>query len=294
MYKAPTLSIVFIASAIPAHGQFFHSLRATQSYSGSFMSSSSWVAGADGQMHQRVHQVQSETVSDGFLTKHTQSEVSCAHGSCQQQTLRATHPSHPGAAAAHQMPVPASIRGILGRMFAPAYPGALALPQLRGYIHHIQAPTSEPRFVTVVAQPAAAPPVTAAAPLAQGAGGVEAFIATSALAALLGCTGLAAFVVAASGWYRSHGGGAREQPLAALGVPLAPSQEAVGSNVPAPEPKTTPVAPGAKCEDLACARLAARALLPKLYERALSAPEGDAEGALTAYMVRVYARAAAA
>eukprot|EP00406_Dinophysis_acuminata_P031489 CAMPEP_0179357600 /NCGR_PEP_ID=MMETSP0797-20121207/78492_1 /TAXON_ID=47934 /ORGANISM="Dinophysis acuminata, Strain DAEP01" /LENGTH=207 /DNA_ID=CAMNT_0021072823 /DNA_START=97 /DNA_END=716 /DNA_ORIENTATION=+ len=199
MNSAPAILMLFVGGAPSARGQFFRLQGSVQSYSGasmsssSFMSSSSWYPGTDGQIHKQVSQVHSEMVNDGLTTERTQSKVACVDDLCRQQTLRAMRPSQSGE--------------------APTY----------SYTHRAEQPTGP--FVAVIVRPA--PPPTFAqvvepAPAMRDMDAVIGFLAISTLASFVGIYVFAFCVYLVS---KRHGqADARERSLAGLAEPLAPSQ----------------------------------------------------------------------
>eukprot|EP00401_Gymnodinium_catenatum_P018002 CAMPEP_0117556980 /NCGR_PEP_ID=MMETSP0784-20121206/52089_1 /TAXON_ID=39447 /ORGANISM="" /LENGTH=264 /DNA_ID=CAMNT_0005354273 /DNA_START=30 /DNA_END=824 /DNA_ORIENTATION=+ len=84
-----------------------------------FMSSSSWVQGPDGRMHQQVHEVKTSIEQQGGgLTKDT-SEVDCIDGRCRERDSVVYMPQNAARAPWGGMQAPPSLRGYLNSFFGP-------------------------------------------------------------------------------------------------------------------------------------------------------------------------------
>eukprot|EP00406_Dinophysis_acuminata_P074280 CAMPEP_0179249828 /NCGR_PEP_ID=MMETSP0797-20121207/20849_1 /TAXON_ID=47934 /ORGANISM="Dinophysis acuminata, Strain DAEP01" /LENGTH=294 /DNA_ID=CAMNT_0020957537 /DNA_START=93 /DNA_END=977 /DNA_ORIENTATION=- len=250
--------------------------------SSSFMSSSSWFSGSDGQIHEEVSQVRSEAVSDGVTTERTQSKVACADGLCQQQTLHAMQPGQ-------SYEVPAAVRSILGRMFAPGPLGGGAAPSLRGFAHPAERPAAP--LVAVIVR-AAPPPMLSPAPAMRDTDAAGMLLALLTLSSFAGLNLLAFCVYLVS---KRHGqADARERSLAGLAEPLAPSQAMETPLAPAPGAQAAATKSNAK-DSVPTTNIATKAFLLRVYQRALSVPSKDigiGTRALKTYMLSVYSRTA--
>jgi hypothetical protein len=83
----------------------------------SFMSSTSWVTGEDGQMHKKTHEVTKETkeTRDGVMVQSRTSEVICIDGRCKEKDVVSMRPQQQEAnmPSPHFLPPHAFLRGSL-------------------------------------------------------------------------------------------------------------------------------------------------------------------------------------
>jgi len=312
---AGVFAVLAASCGVLGSGQFLGPRSVVQSFSSSWSSSSSWVPGRDGQMHQQVREVHTETLRDhGLAVKRTESKLACRDGLC-RETVSIARPGSitvmsQGAPAAgslgpQAMPMPANlpsrlrsvVQGILFgepsgvKFLAPRPPPVAEAPlpfeaPLRVEEAAASRPVDKEEEASEVDEEAP-PTVAAAAP------GLEDFVGpypVAPLAALAG-TGtllLGLLVAAAAKWQQRS---SREVPLRSLGEPLAPAQEAVSAPRRAHGPPPAVLAPAAPKEVEAQAEgELVGAYLQGLYVRALRAAEA---AAANQYMYRVYERAAA-
>jgi len=264
----PLTPLLVAAALAPAHAQLLRG--SLHSYSSWSVSSSSWTPGSDGRMHQQVHEVRSETIQQsGMPTQHTQSEVACKDGRCQQTV-------------SIMQAAPAPRLGLFGILVSPSLRtpllghGALMASRLAG---------SAPVRVAAPPQPQLARPASGPAANVDPLAG----LAASFAAVAVGVFGSAAAVAALAKCHR--GASARERPLQSLGEPLAPAQEAACrlAEAPAAQPKQAASASAAA----GTAAQAAKELLPHIYAAASVAASKREAQAAAAYLSRVYARASA-
>mmetsp|Transcript_112127 Transcript_112127/g.362036 ORF Transcript_112127/g.362036 Transcript_112127/m.362036 type:complete len:265 (+) Transcript_112127:83-877(+) len=262
------LKLLLVTAALaPAHAQLLRG----SFHSSWFASSSVWTPGSDGRMHQQVHEVRSETIQQsGMPTQHTQSEVACKDGRCQQTV-------------SIMQAAPAPRLGLFGILVSPSLRtpllghGALMASRLAG---------SAPVRVAAPPQPQLARPASGPAANVDPLAG----LAASFAAVAVGVFGSAAAVAALAKCHR--GASARERPLQSLGEPLAPAQEAAcrPAKAPAAGPKQ---AAGAVAAAGTAAAQAAKELLPHVYAAASVAASKLEAQAAAAYLSRVYARVSA-
>lgn len=283
------LSLLLAAAAPAANGQLvgnFLAVRPFQSlghsYSGTFVSSSSWVAGKDGQMHQQLHQEQHVEVRDGSAVQLKHSETDCRDGLC-QQTVQVAQPMGQW--------MPPCLRGMIarvrhGHMFARALPLRVvrAAP-----LEEVRAMPAGPVRVGLVAAPAAMAPAMDNPKYRSSAENLKFIVAGGAVAVIAGAAVIAALLKC----HLLGAASAREQPMRALGQPLAPAQEAVSGTWRAwleeakrSEALDAAAEPSAPSDPEA---EAVKAYMCSMYGQA--AARSDAQ-VLKAYLSRVYARAA--
>mmetsp|Transcript_148389 Transcript_148389/g.413436 ORF Transcript_148389/g.413436 Transcript_148389/m.413436 type:complete len:309 (-) Transcript_148389:357-1283(-) len=253
--------IVLAASATGVgRGQFLRPV-VLKSFSSSFVSSSSWVSGSDGQLHQQMHEVRTETLhSNVGAMKSTHSEVSCEDGLCKQRvsvarpgSLTVVEGTAPRAADwAESAWVPLRLRAILRSLVGPRAGGGEGAP----LPHKFLAPRPLP---------------AEAAPRAKD-GALESLAKNLALSG----AGLA-LVALLVGILRCKQVDSRELPLRSLGEPLAPAQQPASAGGAMPPPPVVVAA-------AAMAFPAAEAIAAEHAKAAL-------EAAPRAYLLRVYARA---
>uniref|UniRef100_A0A7S4QXV3 Uncharacterized protein n=1 Tax=Alexandrium monilatum TaxID=311494 RepID=A0A7S4QXV3_9DINO len=272
------LVLVLAASSFaPASGQFLKPT-VVKSFSSSWTSSSSWVPGHDGQMHQQVHEVRTETLRDhGMPVKHTESETACRDGLCQ-----------------HTMSVqkPGSIMVMTQQASRRSWAESVQLPaRLRAMMQGFSFPmvyVEERRKPVNLKFLAPHPPPVLVQPNDVGEGPRRS--PATSLAALAGAGISLAALIAATIAKCQHGG-SRELPLRTLGEPLAPAQEAAATKQRKRGKKSRRSAPAAPEEGEAAADgPPVAAYLQNVYSRAVIA--ADAAAAKT-YMYRVYERASA-
>lgn len=265
-------ALLLALAAAPAGAQHFQAFRGFAS-SSSFVRSSSWGMGSDGQVHQSVHEVRTETTGTGQTVQSTKTEVvECADGRCRQMVTVA----RPGQLAVLSQPVP-------GRMM-----------RLRAILQALSWPRV--RVVRVAEEPprqflAPRPQVQQALSPGSKTPGLPRSVTADLLVPLLGLCGasasLASLLLIAL-MRCSKQASAREPPLRPLGEPLAAGGQAEAPALPPAKAAAARPAPAKAAESPRAG--AEQGYLLKVYQRAV---DGVEAAAAAGYLKRVYARAAA-
>mmetsp|Transcript_41086 Transcript_41086/g.118151 ORF Transcript_41086/g.118151 Transcript_41086/m.118151 type:complete len:315 (-) Transcript_41086:294-1238(-) len=304
-----------LSVALPVEGQFRRSMVSLRGSSSSFVSSSTWFRGDDGQMHHHVEEEHSDTKSGDFGMRHMAEKVVCTDGHCHEETITMLPPGSwcgPGSLCPMRHRLNAMMGQVAGMISVrpsmlqptmssvPTWQGApmprpaeaspmpssdtaapppraalVASPSLRGLLWRIHGGAS------------ATPPVPTAPASAREAEDIfGATVAAPAMAAC--CVALASLLAAAKFCQGGTAVSAREPMLRSLGEPLAPIPEEVNSSTSCQAGAATAVGVPTAEES---ATAAARSLLRAVYTQAQAKVESEA---VSEYLAVVYARAAKA
>lgn len=216
--------VVLLSLAPHVNSQFLHrmtvGLRGFSS-SSSFVSSSTWMHGEDGHMHQQVQETRTEVMNNGHGTQTIKSKVTCADGLCEREVLQVAQPAPGVVAGGHRMPH--CLRAMLERLMRHGQPMGARIIEISA---PLPPPPHEP--VVVMMRPAILlrgfRPMAVAEPQRVTAMPYMAKRGVGQLAVAAGFGALAVFLMtlAVASLFLMRRTSARESPLSNLAEPLAP------------------------------------------------------------------------
>jgi hypothetical protein len=222
--------------------------------------SSMWIQGADGSMHQKVHQETSSMTEDADSASKRMTELDCVDGFCRKQTMAINAPA--GGVMTRRGRMQQRLQRMLDRLVGPR-----VYVQPRGVVRVIQVGAPPMQATEAAAAPNVSPD----------------FLATDLLTALL----IAAFAVpAVLALFSRRSSAAREIPL---GEPLFPHAQGASAELGMPirTPQEVLAAAQGPHKAVEVAQAAVQEYLPKLYEQASILADTQIA---RAYLLRVYAQ----